>query len=247
MQGNNSQSNSTEVKPRGLRAWWENFIYYYKWHAVIAAVLIITVVVCTVQMCSRTSYDAYELYAGGSYIGMTSSETTGESDYSLMCSALAQYAEDTDENGSRIVNLKTLYLPSEEQIAKIESEPERDGPYSLIASDHQLFRDFINTGEYYVYFVAEHLYLEWTGSQQPFLEVSPYLAEGEEYEIAEGGMGVYLRSTELKDKAGFSAMGEDTVMCIRMYSEFSSIFSDAENEKVFSESEKLFKKLLAEG
>lgn len=236
-----------EEKPRGLRAWWDNFIYYYKWHAAIALLLVVTLLVCTVQMCSRTSYDAYVLYAGGSYVGMQTSETTGESDYSLMCSALARYAEDTDKNGSTVVNFKTLYLPSEKEIAEIEKDPMRDVPYSLIASDEQLLRDFIYTGEYYVYFIAEHLYLEWTKSQQPFLEISPYLAEGEEYELAEGGMGVYLRSTELCEKPGFSLLSDDTVVCIRMYSEFSSMFTDKKNAEVFSNSEKMLRELLKNG
>ena len=42
----------------------ENFFYHYKWHTIVALFLIVTITICSVQMCSKDSYDVYVMYAG---------------------------------------------------------------------------------------------------------------------------------------------------------------------------------------
>ena len=56
---------SVSIKKGKFLRWLENFWYHYKWHSLIAAFLIFTVTVCTVQMCRKESYDMHILYAGG--------------------------------------------------------------------------------------------------------------------------------------------------------------------------------------
>lgn len=44
-------------RPKTVRAWCENFWYHYKWHSIVAMVLIVTVAVASWQFLTRTTYD----------------------------------------------------------------------------------------------------------------------------------------------------------------------------------------------
>ena len=231
--------------PASFKEWVANFFYHYKWHTIIALFLVFAIIVCSVQMCRRTEYDVYVLYAGGTDIDMTVSQSTGQSEYLLLCDAIAKYSKDFDENGSKTVNLQNLFLPSEKEIAEIEADKEREVNYRLIAEHNESFKNNIYTGEYYVCFIAEHLYREWAEKESvPFARIGQYLPEGADVELA-GEHGVYLRSTELYSEAGFSMLGEDTVICIRLYSDVSLLFGDKENREVYANSEELLRSLLA--
>ena len=48
----------------GWQAWLENFWYHYKWHTIASVFVLLVVTIITVQMCTRTTYDAYIVYAG---------------------------------------------------------------------------------------------------------------------------------------------------------------------------------------
>ena len=231
--------------PMTPKEWISNFFYHYKWHTVIALFLIFAVVVCSLQMCSRTKYDIYVMYAGGTDIDMTVSSATGQSEYLLLCDAIKKYSEDFDESGSKVVNLQNLFLPSEEQIAKIEADREHEVNYTLISDNYEVFRQNIHTGEYYICFIAEHIYNEWTSGDKtpPFAKIGQYADSDKDYEYA-GEYGIYLRSTDLYSEPGFSMLGEDTVICIRLYSEVSILFGDKENLEVYKNSEQVLRNML---
>lgn len=232
---------AAEVTPKARIA---NFFYHYKWHTIIALFLIFAIVICSLQLCSRTKYDTYIMYAGGTDIGMTVSSATGQSEYLLLCDAVKKYTEDFNGDGNTVVNLQNLFLPSEEQIAEIEANRELEVNYRLIADSSEIFRQNIYTGEYYICFIAEHLYDEWTKRDTvPFAKISQYAGADADYEYA-GEYGIYLRSTDLYSEAGFSMLGEDTVICIRLYSEVSLVFGDKENLEVYKNSERVLRAML---
>ena len=62
---------NNEKKPQGelhLRSPFlkklDNFFYHYKWHTVAALFLAIVIIVCSLQTCSKESYDVEIMYAG---------------------------------------------------------------------------------------------------------------------------------------------------------------------------------------
>ena len=36
----------------------QNFIYHYKWHTVVALFLVVTIIICSLQFCTKEEYDA---------------------------------------------------------------------------------------------------------------------------------------------------------------------------------------------
>ena len=46
----------------------QNFWYHYKWHSIVAVVVVIAILICTLQFCKKEEYDTYILYAGSKNI-----------------------------------------------------------------------------------------------------------------------------------------------------------------------------------
>lgn len=252
----------SEVKVRfPLSARAENFWYHYKWHTVVALVLIIAVTVASLQMCSRTTYDMYVMYAGGSDVRMTGYD--GESsDFERLHSATLRFVSDTDGDGERNLSMLNLYLPSDEQIRELEETlgPGAEINYSLLTENDKTFRDCMMYGEFYICILSEHLLKEWSknGDFVPFVSIKDYLPDGAKIstgatENAEEGeyvlasdYGVYLSSTPLADNPGYSALGSDTVICMRIYSEISNKFNKKESLEHFRNSEEVLRRMLAD-
>ena len=106
--------------PKGkFGTWLENFLYHYKWHTIVALFLIVTITICSVQMCSKDSYDVYVMYAGSRDIKSMKNE--GDvSEFSKVYKSLTEVTEDFDGNGENMPSLEALYMLSSEEIKKIE-------------------------------------------------------------------------------------------------------------------------------
>ncbi len=225
--------------------WLENFLYHYKWHTVIALVLAFAIIMCSVQMCTKTEFDAYVLYAGGTNIRETASQ--GDiSDKQKITSALMQYCEDYNGDGERRLDFLNLFMPSDEEIEKIQQSGEWEVNFALVSQNNEAFKNHMYFGRYQICFLSEHLYMKWTEDKEntPIAPIAPYLPEGSELRVAQGGYGVYLKSSPLAEKAGFNIMSEDTVICIRRMSLMSESFDKSENEEYFKRSEEILRKLL---
>jgi hypothetical protein len=237
----------------------DNFWYHYKWHTIVALVLIFAIVFSTVQVFNKPKYDLYIMYAGGTDVRMTGSGGE-ESDYAKLHSAVKRYVADGNGDGERTISLLNLYLPSAEQIKKVESI--NDGTeinYTLIWQNDESFRQNIVYGNYYVCLISEHLYREWTkeASSNPFTKVTDYLPTDAEYTLGKqdteaegyvlpGEFGVYLSSTPLSERPGFDKLGEDTVLCLRRYTKASSKVSGIAAEDYYANCEQIFRLMLAD-
>ena len=73
--------------PSTLKEKLKNFWYHYKWHSVVALVVVIALLVCTLQLCKKESYDTYILYAGSKSIGRTG-EGGGDAEIETVTSSL---------------------------------------------------------------------------------------------------------------------------------------------------------------
>ena len=247
-------------------AWLDNFLYHYKWHAIAVLFIIFVVVICTVQTCSKTSYDLHVVYAGDKDVKM-SADAGKKSEYEELLLAIRKYSPDRDGDGNRNVSLQNLYLPSAEEIARLEAlikelkekgEESFEISYSLISNNQSTFESDLIFGDYHIYFISDSLLFANTKTEasNPFTNIRGYLPEGSEAVIGNadtesGGYvlaseyGVYLHSTPLANEPGFSSLPENTVIALRKYSPQTSGLSTVGSEEYFRYNEGVLRNLLS--
>ena len=259
------KNNSPEVKitvNTKFSEWLDNFWYHYKWHTIAVIFVVFVVVICTFQTCSRTVTDIQIMYAGSEDVSLAKGDAEF-SEYEQLVNAMRGYVGDRDGDGSVNIDLLTLFLPSAEQIGKLESEME-DGyelNYTLINDNRKTFDSNIIFGDYYICIISADLLDEKASDNEaecPFVKITNYLPSGADYSYARGTdadnissyllhseWGVYLSSTPLADKPGFSSLPEDTVIAMRKFSEVTSNFSNGKSEQYFRYNEEVLRKLLS--
>ena len=79
-----------------------NFFYHYKWHTIIGLFLVFVFVICSLQFCSRESYDVHVMYAGPK--GLVSAQTHAAA------VSLEGIARDYNGDGEVKVSFNTLYI-----------------------------------------------------------------------------------------------------------------------------------------
>ena len=223
--------------------WLDNFFYHYKWHTLVALFLVFTVVVCSLQMCAKTSFDLHIMYAGGGEISQRAAEND-LSDYQKFTSSVKSFTDDFDGDGAKNINLQVLYIPTEEEIREIENDPRREVNYTLISSNTETFSQNIYFGEYYICLLSENLFANWSKKDvQIFAAIDGYTNGNSEDYVYASEYGVYLSSTELYKLPGFSQLPEDTVICIRVFGDFT----DNDDKAVYNNSEKTLRAMLSRG
>lgn len=259
MNGNeNMEQRSDTGSPKSpFRLWIENFFYHYKWHSVIALVLLVAVVVCSVQMCAKESYDVYVMYAGGYEVKKVSGSDGNMSEYATLMNSIRSVTEDFDGDGKVSVSLDALYMLSEEEIREIEKElaeqNEKEGTdyslsYSQLSQNNNVFRDRMLYSEYYLCLLSEGIYNTYKSVDgfMRFMPLEKYLEEGAAVEYVEGseGTAVYLKSTGFAKLPALRDLPEDTVIALRVRSEVSAHFGDEENKEIYRRSEELLRRML---
>ena len=71
---NKLENEEVKMKKGKFSLWIENFFYHYKWHTIGVAFVLIVVLICTLQMCDKTSYDMLIVYAGRKDIERTTED-----------------------------------------------------------------------------------------------------------------------------------------------------------------------------
>lgn len=149
------------VQSRFLR-WLDNIWYHYKWHIIIGAFAIFTLVVCLVQCSSRKSYDVTVSFAGGAVLN--------DADQNGICAAMeAVLPEDFGEGETPAVQLVTYGIYPEDELLALYSSEKADGvrvidDYAYGNAKKQnldesnSFSTFIKTGECSVWFVSPYVY-----------------------------------------------------------------------------------------
>ncbi len=211
----------------------DNFWYHYKWHSIVALFLIFTVLICSLQLCSRTEIDIHILYCGNKQISRGSSNGDFPA-YTKLTGALADYAEDFSGDGETVVALDDMFYLSPAEIQKWES----DGlavPYSLISEDRSKMNTYLATGEAYICFLSPEvyeIYKEIDGVSR-FRTLSEYVPEGKEVEFY-NDYAIKLSSTALYgERAIRDNLPADTLVVMRIKSAYGASFgADKENERI---------------
>jgi hypothetical protein len=226
----------------------ENFFYHYKWHTIVALFLIFTIVICSFQMCSKIEYDVHIMYAGGREIKKSAAD--GDiSEYQKLNSSILQYTPDFNEDGTSTANLLTLFVPSAAELeAMLGTDGRLEANTALIRDNTDMLEQNLLYGEYIICLLSEDLFLDFCKRDLPlFARINQYTNGNDaDYEYI-NEYGIKLSSTQLYSKAGMQLLPENTVICIRNFSEVSSRFNKTQNEENYRRSTELLRSMLKNG
>ena len=245
----NRNENSGEVAAAGsgLRSKLENFWYYYKWHTIAAAFLIIAILVCSLQMCSKVAVDFQLMYAGGTSISRQSVGGDVPA-YNQLCSLIADYVDDVDGDGHKNIAFATYYLPSPDEIKAIEADG-GEVSYSLMEKDEEAMESRFGIGDYYLCFLSPFVYEQYKGEEGAciFSRAALYAPEDSSLEYY-SEYAVKLSSTAFyKDNAIVrDSLPENTLVVLRIKSAAGATFNKKENDASFARAEAAFRAILAE-
>ena len=203
--------NENIVKEPSLSEKLENFWYHYKWHTIAIFFVTLVVLICSLQMCGKATYDVYVIYAGE----MPIENTKSDSNYHTMLSALKLVTDDYDEDGATSPLLKNLLVP----MGKEYDELAERGYERLIASDmSELEQLMVYSSEYYLCFLSEDTFREYdkptSSGAYPFVNLTDLLPDGSGANFA-SDRGIYLSSLDFGKLSGINELPADTVVCLR--------------------------------
>jgi hypothetical protein len=218
----------------------ENFWYHYKWHTIVAAVVVIIVAIVLSQLLSKPKYDAHVLYAGDTQIKNVSVD--GDlPHYQKLLSSLKRVVNDENGDGSIDISLQTLYALTEEQLAQISSD--KTAQISLALTDTETLESALVVGEYYVCFLSEELFFKNDAIHDGamFAPLEKYAAsESIDYEYA-SARGIYLRSLPYSE---FIDLPDDTVVCLRSLNGYTQSINGKSNKQAFATGERVITNIL---
>ena len=196
--------------PSTLKEKLQNFIYHYKWHTVAALIVVAIAVICSVQLCSKSDYDAHILYIGGKTIGRTA-EDGDVAEIVTVNSSLKQVVGDYDKNGQVTVDFTSYYYLSQDEINKLDNVND-----SLLATDRQSISSVLEHSEFYLCFISVSAYENYhnAADEERFVSLTEYASDNPNIRYYSSS-AIYLSSTALYELPGISNLPDDTLICIR--------------------------------
>ncbi len=208
----------------GFLAKLDNYWYHYKWPTIIVAFLLIVVVICTVQMCTKETYDLNVVYAGSEYL-------TAEEKDGIKKALNACVTEDMNEGRKKALNVGFVYrnILSKEQIeakeAEIKAEKEKAElsgttpstdvrmlDRSFYTTEYNTYNNYIQTGESSILLIEKWEYENLVKYERlvPLSEALGAKPEGaySDYAVRLGDTELYSRFDVMKK------LPADTLICI---------------------------------
>ena len=214
----------------------DNFWYYYKWHVIVSLFVILVLVVCTVQACSREKEDICILYAGGSFIDAEYQSEIGKTLSSVIPS-------DFDGDGTKRVGFINYQIYSQEEIEELEKLTLPDGSKNVVdrarnSSNMTTYSSYMMTGEVSVCFLSPYLFENMKKSDRlvPLSEIFDEIPDSacDEY-------GVLLSDTDLYAyNSSIRAMDGETVVCLMK----QTVIGKSSNDKAYQNAVDTFKAIV---
>ncbi len=227
-------------------SWLDNFWYHYKWHSIIALFLIFAVLICSLQMCSKASYDMHILYSGGHEIKRTSSN--GDlNPYKSTLLSLGYVVSDYDEDGKVNISLSDLYMLTEDEIAALtEAGKTEEINYYLIGENSRILRDNLTYSNYYLCFLSPAVFEEYAkiDGVEIFAPISALVSTGSGVELY-STTAVRLSSTDFYSLPGICDLPDDTLVAIRQISDVSGFFNKTGTERDYNRAIETLKKIIS--
>ena len=228
--------------------WFENFWYHYKWHSIAALFLIICILVCSLQMCTKDPIDFHLMYAGNAEIDRTSADGDLPA-YMRLKNIFTRYASDFDGDGNTVLTLTTYFSLSPEEIEAADSNPATEVNHTLLSQDREALTTRLRIGEYYLCLVSPYVLESFgkVGDVSIFAPISQYapaentLEYYNEYAIKLSSTALYKNSPEVRE-----ILPADTLICIRINSAMGAAFGGAENAELYARAEAVLRRILGE-
>lgn len=213
---------NNEKKPQGelrLRSPFlkklDNFFYHYKWHTVAALFLAIVIIVCSLQTCSKESYDVEIMYAGPK--NLNDKQTVLD-----IQNAFASFATDTNGDGKVVARLVAYWVDERYYTGKDEELEGADVAYFANNSltNEKAYHDEIQAGNLSICLVSPYLFYQ-VHKEGGFMRIDEMFPELDEsvYRVGEDGSvnhyAVVLANTPLGEMPGLSTLPDDTILCLR--------------------------------
>ena len=234
------QSGEIRVENRFTR-WLDNYWYHYKWHTVIGAFVLIVVLICTLQMCTKEKTDVNILYAG-SYSFVESGGTE------LSSAIGAVMPKDYNGDGRKQVGISSLYVLSEEQIKALRQELIESGEENPLintgyyAQELNKFYQLLQTGEYSICLMEAWIY-ETVRENGAFLPLSEAL--GSKPEAAYDDYTVRLSDTDFgRYFTAAAEMPADTLIGFRRQGSLTSLMNRERAEKTYAQALETFRAIM---
>ena len=201
----------------------DNFFYHYKWHTIIALVLIAAILICALQMCRKEEYDAEIIYAGPYQI---SQNRQAASDIQ---SAFAALGDDRTGDGKKAINLVHYWVDSS---LNLDGYAPTDSAFleQSSARNKENLEDELLAGNVVIYLLSPELFREYDEAER-FMRLSdlvPDLPDDCYCRYEDGSVnrfGVVLSKIPFGSLAGLSSLPADTVICIQKLSYAGNIFN----------------------
>ena len=217
---------NTEREHGKLYKWFDNFWYHHKWKTLISLFLIVTVLVCTLQMCKREETGDISVVLAGPYTFVDN-----EAGLVSLRQCLARYLPaDYDENGVKQVDAVSYMIYSQKQIEEIQSQKDESGNpirvnTSTIQQNYSQYNTYMMLGETSVLFLDPWLFDEMARKENGYLSNLsetydvPAFTGGITYTDKDGSvkiLGVRLGDTDLykNNLAVSQVLPADTVLCL---------------------------------
>ncbi len=222
---NSDKQNFTEpsLRKSGFAAWLDNFMYHYKTQSAIAAGLIITIVICTIQMINKDKYDYYLLYAGPQILAVQ--------DITYIRSSAAKLADDYDGDGKVNISLDDVVMLSPEELEAAKADGAvLDGNF-LKTTMTEYYQQML-AGDAVICLLSPYMYeiVHRDGGFLPLAEIfpdDPSAYEGKAYDDC----GILLHSTDFGTYFnGINDLPADTILCIRRLSTFKNLKGSSKTE-----------------
>ena len=211
-----------------LYRWFDNFWYHHKWATIATLFLLVVVVVCVLQMCSREEEGDLTLVTAGPY-GFVTNET-GLLDLKNCLSTYLK--EDYNGNGKRDVTIHSYSIFSEDEAKELENRVDENGENAGVSIDryqntqeYASFSQYLQTGDAAVLFLSPWLAQEYATKNGVFVNFTELLGKEPEngaFLTLEDGRtvcyGIKLCETALwrENSAVRNALPEDTVISMMM-------------------------------
>ena len=189
--------------------WFDNYWYHYKWITIGVAILLVTILVCTVQMGEKQAEDITILYAGPYKL-------SGQEADAIKGVFNAVMPEDFDGNGEKCTGMVEYLIYSEEQIKQIEAQTDDMGAHidvnnQHITNNYEHYYDYVIVGETAICLLDPSLYKELSKYGR-LLPIATALGEDSGFESDING--IYLGETKIYEEySALRVLPKDTVIC----------------------------------
>ena len=226
----------------------ENFWYHYKWHTIIGVFLALFILISTLQMCSRPSYDGHVSYAGPSGGEVLTGATLTDMQNSLLL-----VAEDYNGDGEKQISLSRYWLDTTENLQKYEGNV---GALVNTANENRkALWDAVMAGETFLFFLSPAEFEDMANHRlgdttllYSVKELCPTISQDALYTFENGRTSAYgakLSALPFGELPGFEKLPEDTVVCLRSLTGIGGLFSQDKLTTSHENHKKLFQAILS--